>query len=500
MKAILILIDSLNREYLKTYNENTWVQTPNIYEFSRTATRFDKHFVGSVPCMPARRDIMTGRLNFLERNWGPMEPFDNCFVRDLKEKDIFTHIITDHDHYFEQGGENFVQEFDTWDYIRGQELDPWVSTVELYETPESHYGHLFPTYEKNKRHFTSEEKYPTPMCFQNAIDWIKENKDADNYFLQVEAFSPHEPFESPKEYLEAYGDDYKGPFFTSSSYSKVTEPPEAIEHLRKRYAASLTMVDKWFGKFIDTIKELGLYDDTLIVLTADHGHLLGEHGYTGKNFMHQYNRIANIPLMIHAPGQTEYAECSDLVTQNIDMMPTFLEYFGLKVPERVQGESLIDAIYGKKIENHRDFAIYGTFGGPVAMFDGKYTYHRAPGNKDNAPLNLYTSVPISFMKYLGIKNADEITMGRFLKHTNYPVYCIPAKFPLMQLKSLEPFKDTLLFDWENDWGQENPIDDMELREAAVKKLREALRWAESPDEQFERLGLVMRRSIYNQKR
>lgn len=486
MKAILVLIDSLNREYLKAYNPDAWTVTPNLNAFAEENVQFWKHFTGSAPCMPARRDMMTGRLNFLERNWGPMEPFDNCFPRLLRERGIFTHIITDHAHYMEPGGEGYLQSYQSWDYVRGQEWDPWVSRVRPAPVPEKYYGQYFDEYQQNRVRFTTDDTFPTPVCFRHASEWLRDNKDEDGYFLQVEVFSPHEPFNAPQEFLDLYEDDYEGLPFETSTYRKVTEPPEAIAHLKKKYASGLTMVDKWFGRFMDTVRELGLYEDTLIIVTTDHGHLLGEHGYTGKNYMHQYNRIANIPLFVHYPGIK--AGRAEEITQNIDLMPTILEYFNVPLPDRVQGTSLLPLLTGGTFRP-RGFALYGTFGGPVTIFDGKYTYHRAPKDETNTPLYYYTSMPVTLLKFLGKDCADRIEMGRFLKHTDYPVYKIPARFPIMQLRSTEPFKDTLLYDWENDWEQEHPVQDPEIHGVMRKKLIDIMKWAQSPEDQFLRLGL-----------
>ncbi len=85
MKVIMVLSDSLNRHYLPTYG-NRWVIAPNIERFARRSVVFDNHWIGSAPCMPARRDMITGRLNFLEREWGGLEPFDIPFPHLLQDK------------------------------------------------------------------------------------------------------------------------------------------------------------------------------------------------------------------------------------------------------------------------------------------------------------------------------------------------------------------------------------------------------------------------------
>ena len=76
MRVVFLLFDSLNRHVLAPYGGKR-VATPNFSRLAERAITFDRHYVGSLPCMPARRDLHTGRLSFLHRSWGPLEPFDN---------------------------------------------------------------------------------------------------------------------------------------------------------------------------------------------------------------------------------------------------------------------------------------------------------------------------------------------------------------------------------------------------------------------------------------
>ena len=129
MRTIFVLFDSLNRSAIGAYH-GTSVRTPNFDRFAKRAMTFDRHYVGSLPCMPARRDMHTGRLNFTHRSWGPLEPFDNSFAQSLKSHGIYTHLVSDHLHYFEDGGSGFHTRFSSWDFIRGQEYDPCVAMVQ----------------------------------------------------------------------------------------------------------------------------------------------------------------------------------------------------------------------------------------------------------------------------------------------------------------------------------------------------------------------------------
>ena len=90
MRTVFVLFDSLNRHLLSPYGGHL-IQTPNFERLAKRSTRFDRHYAGSLPCMPARRDLLTGRLNFLHRSWGPMEPFDNA-VPSLLAAKMYTAI------------------------------------------------------------------------------------------------------------------------------------------------------------------------------------------------------------------------------------------------------------------------------------------------------------------------------------------------------------------------------------------------------------------------
>ena len=92
MKTILILMDTLQRKMIHAYNPGSEAITPNIDRLAARSVVFDQHYIGSAPCMPARRDILPGRRNFLERNWGPVEPFDITFPALLRQRGVVSHM------------------------------------------------------------------------------------------------------------------------------------------------------------------------------------------------------------------------------------------------------------------------------------------------------------------------------------------------------------------------------------------------------------------------
>lgn len=116
MRAIMIMFDTLTRNYLPNYGNN-WVIAPNFQRLEEHCVTFDHFYGGSMPCMPARRELHTGKLNFLYRSWGPLEPFDISVVDVLKNKGIYTHLITDHSHYFEDGGATYHNRYNSWRFF-----------------------------------------------------------------------------------------------------------------------------------------------------------------------------------------------------------------------------------------------------------------------------------------------------------------------------------------------------------------------------------------------
>ena len=135
MKAIILLFDSLNKRYLPPYGD-LLTKAENFQRLAAHAATFENSYVGSMPCMPARRELHTGRCNFLHREWGPLEPFDDSMPELLKKAGIYTHLISDHLHYWEDGGGNYHNRYSSWEIVRGQEGDHWQASVAQPPIPE----------------------------------------------------------------------------------------------------------------------------------------------------------------------------------------------------------------------------------------------------------------------------------------------------------------------------------------------------------------------------
>ena len=505
MRSVLFLSDSVNRRFMRLYNESG-LYMPNIQRLADRSAVFDNHWTGSAPCMPARRDILTGRYNFLERSWGPIEAFDYTLPQALRTKGVWNHMITDHYHYLEIGGENYCQMFDSWVMHRGQEWDPCVSRTRPLEIP-PHIGRLMPQYWYNREKFAGDEAaYPSVKTITEAADWLEENHDSNDFLLWIEAFDPHEPFDVPQRFLDMVEDDYDGRLFMWPEYQQTDRAdlsPEAIRHINKRYMALLLMTDFYLGKVLDVMDKYAMWDDTAFLYTTDHGYMLGEHNYLAKNYMPAYNEVFHIPLIVHLPGDGGAGRRISALTQNIDIMPTLTELYQVDPAVcrcAMHGKSWLPLMRGEA-ERIRDWAIFGYFGKQVNITDGRYTYFRSP-NRENRPLNLYTSIPTDIRRYFNtdrIKDVSMIGCGPFLSWTDYPVYRIPADAIYGHEKGTLRFtflndweKDDQLYDLWEDYGQErNLVEDRpEQVERLAELMRQALEACGAPKEQLERMRLT----------
>jgi arylsulfatase A-like enzyme len=483
MKTILILLDSMNRHYLNAYGPS-WVQTPNIDRLAARGLVFDNHFCGSMPCMPARREMMTGRLNFLENVWGPIEPWDDCMPPELRKRGVYSHMITDHYHYFHAGGENYNTLFNTWEFIRGQEGDAWHAQVKDPAVPK-YIG-------RNRRqdwvnrgfmNLQRDEDYPTPQCFMRAADFLERNHDADNWHLHLEVFDPHEPFMCPNRYRDMYGDkwDWDKLHFDWPQYEPVAQDAEAVQHIRRCYAGTLTMADAWLGRLLDVMDRLDAWRDTRVILTTDHGHLLGEHGFWAKNYMFEYAELTRIPMIVAGAGVSPGRRKAGL-TATIDLMPTLMDWHSAPLPPYVHGRSF-NHLLGRD-EPHDDAVLYGYFGANVNLTDGRYTYCRQP--LEGSITHRHTAMPREFHDFTDRRTLANAEVGVFLPRA-YGIPHFRWATPSHRRKDMPDFNP--IYDLSADPQQQRPLRDEQLEKAMAAKMRELLVRYDAPPCQYERLGL-----------
>ncbi|MFM8763808.1 MAG: sulfatase-like hydrolase/transferase, partial [Spartobacteria bacterium] len=134
MNVLLILLDSLNFHSVGAYGSAV-ARTPNMDRLARRGVIFDNHFVASMPCMPARRDLLTGHAGFLWRGWGHVEPWDENLAAQVEAQGYVTQMVTDHYHHWEDSANGYFEKFHGMEFVRGHEVDFW-DTAPIGETPQ----------------------------------------------------------------------------------------------------------------------------------------------------------------------------------------------------------------------------------------------------------------------------------------------------------------------------------------------------------------------------
>ncbi len=493
MKAIMVMFDSLNRHMLPPYGCD-WVHAPNFQRLAQKAVTFDTSYVGSMPCMPARREIHTGRYNFLHRSWGPVEPYDDSMPEILKKNGVYTHLVSDHYHYWEEGGCNYHTRYSTWEISRGQEGDPWIGQVKP-EEPESGAVGRNALSERwhmqdriNRKFMPDEEDHYQARTFARGLDFIERNREDDNWFLQIETFDPHEPYFVPKKYKDLYDFDFdKCHHHDWPPYARVTdEDRQYVEHMRYTNAALISMCDAYLGKVLDMMDAHGMWQDTMLIVNTDHGFLLGEHDWWAKCAMPYYEEISHTPFFVWDPRCGISGERRKSLVQTIDIGPTLLEFFGVDIPEDAQGKPLRDTIATDAPV--REAGLFGMFGAHVNVTDGRYVYMRAPATEENTPLFEYTHMPTHMRHTFWV---DEMQgLQELSEPFSFTKGCRLMKIPTRPGRRRKENRDTMLFDLADDPKQLNPIDDTAVEERMIEHLVRLMKENDAPEEQFERLGLA----------
>lgn len=495
MKAVMLMFDSLNRNMLEPYGCD-YTKTPNFTRLAAKSVCFDASYAGSLPCMPARRELHTGRYNFLHKCWGPLEPFDDSMPEILGRHGVTTHLVSDHMHYWEDGGCTYHTKYGTWESFRGQEGDPWKGEAgdpEPVETVTEFAGFrskLFRQDRINRKYMAEEDGHPLAGTVNAGIEFIRTNSGADRWFLQIECFDPHEPFFSYQKYKDLYPHEYDGPSFDWADYRPVTETPEQVRHLRYEYSALLSMCDAYLGKVLDVFDELDLWKDTMLIVNTDHGYLLGEHGFWAKNYMPQYDEVARTPLFLWDPRSGKAGVRRRSLVQTIDLPVTLLEYFNTPAAKDMQGKSLVPVI-----ENDtpvREAGLFGVHGCHICCTDGRFVYMKAPVRRSNQPLYNYTLMPAGFF----IFSQETIKTMCKMEPFSFTKGCPVLRFDTPSADDGSGSTDDgllrytdLLFDTEKDPRQERSLNDEALvREMQAKMIR-LMEENDCPPEQFERVGL-----------
>jgi len=369
MNFIVIVSDTMRRDHLGAYG-NDWISTPNIDAFAAQSLVFDRAYAASFPTVPHRHDLLTGRFSATYIPWGPLPKDEIVLAQVLDAAGYWTMMVSDTNHTLEHGY-FYERGFEGFEWIRGQENDHW--KTDPPRLPKCDPGKLRKgtalRHYRNRAHWRDESDTFVARTMATACEWLEGDRGARPFLLYVDTFDPHEPWDAPQKYVDMYDPGYEGDVVDYPHYDYVEGylSEGELKHIRALYAAEVTLVDRWVGKLLDRIRDLKLLDNTMVLFTADHGFLHGEHGIVGKSILSPkrpwsciplYDEISHIPFILRGPGIGSGR--SDAIVQPPDIMPTILAAAAVEIPETVQGRSFLPVARGET-EEHRPTALSYTF-------------------------------------------------------------------------------------------------------------------------------------------
>jgi arylsulfatase A-like enzyme len=383
---LVVVIDTLRADHLSCYGGRAL--TPAMDELARRGLRFTHCYPEAMATVPARRSILTGRRVWPFRRWhewpgllntpgwAPISDPDETFTSALNRAGYWTAYVTDNPWLgFARQYARFRGSFDRFDRFSGQigrasPASERVPKADLEQWLIPELGRV-ESVEERMRSFIAAGGYWrdesiswAAKVFGAAAQALDRAKQRQPFAIVADTYEPHEPWTPPRAYIDLYGDPaYDGPEPGTSRYMRVSEwlsPKRAkpvLERMRALYAAEVTMTDRWLGVLLARLRELALEEDTVIVLVGDHGHLLGEHGWTGKISSILHPPLIHVPLIIvdprAAPRKTSY------LAQTHDIGPTLLSLAGVRRQEGMDGVDLSPLLRGRRPRQWRKFAYGG---------------------------------------------------------------------------------------------------------------------------------------------
>ncbi|HIE51889.1 MAG TPA: hypothetical protein EYP85_09035 [Armatimonadetes bacterium] len=400
MNLILIIADTLRWDALGAYGSE-WVRTPYLDALAEKCLIFDRAYCGSFPTMPMRADLFTGHTVFQSIGWAPLPAGEVPLAQRLRQQGYLTMMTTDHLQMLAPGM-NYHRGFRRVEWIRGQVPDvvvteplspKWPCGQEKVRNPAACEQYL-----RNRTLRRYEREHCGPQVVQAAIDWLERNYRHEKFFLCLDIFDTHEPWDPPRWYVDWYDPDYEGEEVIWPRYDRIDYLTQAeLRHVRALYAGTVTLLDRWLGRLFELLDWLRLWERTAVIFLADHGFYLGEHRLIGKHTVIKpqegwpmYEEVARIPLLMYLPGMEPSRW--EVLVQPVDLMPTMLELCGCRVPEGLHGRSLLPVLRGEtktirelavsspRLPTEPEGRVYST------VTDGEWTLLDAA---DQAPPELY---------------------------------------------------------------------------------------------------------------
>ncbi len=416
MNVICVCLDTFRADIIGPGRKFSHAHTPNLDAFHSSGIRFNRAFGEGQPTLQVRRALFTGmrsfpwRYNFDRRGhwhhapgWHKIPPEQDTIAEVLLERGYLTALIADTYHMFKPTM-NFARGFAHLDVVRGQESDNWKSgdpglikaQLARHVRPpvdmSAHVGMV--NYLLNQRHRKDKDDYQCARVFNAASEWLADNHSVGPFFLWVDSFDPHEPWDPPAEYADRYC-EHDGLDFIQPGPAYAGDGPSELElrRIEALYLGEVTLVDEYVGRLLNAVADLNLMDDTMIVILSDHGTQLLDQGKFGKGAdeLHPFNTQLN--LMVRVPGGPTDLDV-DAFVQNHDLMPTLLGRLGVRA-DWTDGDDLWPLVTGEQtavrdriVTGWASF-VTGNAVGRASVRDDRWNFCTAVGYEDEAGDELF---------------------------------------------------------------------------------------------------------------
>lgn len=415
--VVFIMLDTLQFNYLGCYGNET-IKTPNIDRFARQSVLFENAYSEGLPTVPVRRALMTGRFTLPYGGWKPLAGDETTVTDILWGRNMQTALVYD-TAPMRLPKFGYSRGFDYVDFCPGQELDHttfenepldpalkaedftspsmvWDKDGNMIDDDSKQLLDEIGCFLRQQQHRRTEEDQYCAKVMGRADHWLQKRRDKNRpFFLWIDSFDPHEPWDGPSVWKNEpcpYDPDYEGNPILLAPWTPVEGriTDRECEHVRALYMEKITMVDKYVGRVLDSLREQGLMDETMVVLMSDHGQPMGKdehgHGIMRKSRPWPYEELVHVPLMMHIPGIEGGQRVSSFV-QNVDVTATIMDVLNLLDTEDgvsdhgmntygaedFQGLSLLPVMQGET-KSVRDFAIAGYYGMSWSIITEDYSY------------------------------------------------------------------------------------------------------------------------------
>lgn len=396
MNVVVIVLDSLRPDKVGCYGSA--VKTPHLDRLASEGVVLERCYAEFPNTIPSRTALIGGIYTFTNRPWKALEPTDPHLAELFKDAGYLTAAFSDtpfnNGAHMDRGFDEFVH-FPMGKClppIDGQEPLPADDAYLAPGFPEKEYRY-YPNTKTNRAYCLQKYGKYLPEMMTDAVEqWLGQHRN-EQFFLWIDSFNPHEPWDAPEPFRSMYpaavAGGYEGrylPFPMGPEMDWVR--PGDMEHVQGLVNACTTETDHYLGRLFARMEELDLVENTLLVVLSDHGVPLGEHGTIRKFYYPLYEELSHLMGVVRWPEKLPAGTRVPGLTENLDLLPTLAAAAELELPFEPEGENLLPMLQGE-VERVREDLYLGAFNynAGVVTDDGwKFIDHR--GERPNELFHL----------------------------------------------------------------------------------------------------------------